>query len=659
MKPLRTVFFRIAAAFALALVLSGAALAADPPGRIGRLSLISGTVETWSPGDKAWAAASLNNPITSGWAVWADRDGRAEVRVGSVAVHVAADSQVDFAKIEDDQTVVETARGASHVKLRSLAERERFLLAADGLQFELRQPGDFRLDFDPVRHRATIRVFSGLARVLDFGEQMDLTGGQQAEIDTVSRRFVSLGQLSRDGFDSWTESRNREQDRQQATRYVSPEMTGIEALDDHGRWESDASYGSIWYPRVAVGWAPYRFGHWAWIGPWGWTWIDDAPWGFAPFHYGRWVDIGGRWGWVPGRYVPRPVYAPALVGFYGGGPRFGVNVSIGIGNVGWFPLGPAEVYRPVYGASINYVRQVNVTHVTNVTQITNIYNAPRAMDHYRYAHRPDAATFVPGRVFSGARPVAPALQPVDPGRFGRLPVAPRPVLPGRPEQPSPSPAQPPRPNSPFPVQPPRQTAPSPAQPGDPRGGVRAPDKAIPERPVNRPWNDVRREDAIPNRHGDASPRNDTRGSDKAIPERAAPRQWEDARQAAPHSDERRPVEDPRGAARTPERGYPASPAQPGTPSREVRIRESSPPSAPRTQEAPRSQEAPRATPPRPAQAVETPRGLEHGQAPREVRTPNEGRQVRQIERENQRIEREERRDQRIERDSRGNNRMMQ
>ena len=40
-----------------------------------------------------------------------------------------------------------------------------------------------------------------------------------------------------------------------------------------------------------------------------------------------------------------PIYAPALVGFYGGGSHVGVNVSIGIGNVGWFPLGPAEVYR--------------------------------------------------------------------------------------------------------------------------------------------------------------------------------------------------------------------------------------------------------------------------------------------------------------------------
>ena len=42
---------------------------------------------------------------------------------------------------------------------------------------------------------------------------------------------------------------------------------------------------------VAVGWAPYRYGRWAWVRPWGWTWVDNAPWGYAPFHYGRWVQL--------------------------------------------------------------------------------------------------------------------------------------------------------------------------------------------------------------------------------------------------------------------------------------------------------------------------------------------------------------------------------
>ena len=48
------------------------------------------------------------------------------------------------------------------------------------------------------------------------------------------------------------------------------------------------------------------------------------------------------WGWAPGPLVARPVYAPALVAFYGR-PGAGVSVSIGVGSlVGWVALGGAS-----------------------------------------------------------------------------------------------------------------------------------------------------------------------------------------------------------------------------------------------------------------------------------------------------------------------------
>src|SRR5215472_15335004 len=106
---------------------------------------------------------------------------------------------------------------------------------------------------------------------------------------------------------------------------------------------------------------------WAWIDPWGWTWVDDDPWGYAPFHYGRWASIDGRWGWIPGPREERPVYAPALVVFVGGG--------LAAGNVGWFPLAPHEVYVPSYRVSQGYVNRVNLTNTNvNTTTITNVYN---------------------------------------------------------------------------------------------------------------------------------------------------------------------------------------------------------------------------------------------------------------------------------------------
>ena len=149
-------------------------------------------------------------------------------------------------------------------------------------------------------------------------------------------------------------------------------------LDAAGKWATTPAAGPVWYPTaVAADWAPYRYGHWAFVAPWGWTWIDDAPWGFAPFHYGRWAQFDGRWGWSPaarswpvevvvrdpgddrhdppveqGREFERPVYAPALVAFIGGG-GFGISLSVGgtMAAVGWVPLAPDEPYHPWYHAS--------------------------------------------------------------------------------------------------------------------------------------------------------------------------------------------------------------------------------------------------------------------------------------------------------------------
>ncbi len=93
-----------------------------------------------------------------------------------------------------------------------------------------------------------------------------------------------------------------------------------------------------------------------------------------PFHYGRWVYQRNVWCWAPGRWVARPVYAPALVAWVG---VPGASVSIGIGAaVGWFPLAPREVFVPGYRTTPRYVRNVNVTHVTNIGNVTNIIEQP-------------------------------------------------------------------------------------------------------------------------------------------------------------------------------------------------------------------------------------------------------------------------------------------
>ena len=173
--------------------------------------------------------------------------------------------------------------------------------------------------------------------------------------------IADAGHAPSDDFLLWVdEPDNQPQPRAPSTRFVSTETTGYDTLDRYGRWDTLPDSEAVWYPTsVPDDWAPYRFGHWDSIEPWGWTWIDDQPWGFAPFHYGRWINVDGHWGWVPGKVVPHPVYAPALVAFIdapddsGGSPNGGPDV-------GWFPLGPGDDYSPWYPAGPDYVEQVNV-----------------------------------------------------------------------------------------------------------------------------------------------------------------------------------------------------------------------------------------------------------------------------------------------------------
>jgi hypothetical protein len=194
-------------------------------------------------------------------------------------------------------------------------------------------------------------------------------------------------------------------------------MTGVESLDEYGEWRTVETYGDVWFPSsVTAGWVPYRYGRWAYIPPWGWTWIDDAPWGFAPFHYGRWVYIRGAWAWVPGPYVARPCYAPALVAWYGSP---GVSVSVTVGSVGWFPLGPGEIYVPGYRHSQRYITYVNYGIVTNVTVVTR-------PPSYRY-RQPNFSTWAPADAIVRRTPVQRVIQ-AAPNEWVKLPTAPQPPI---------------------------------------------------------------------------------------------------------------------------------------------------------------------------------------------------------------------------------------
>ncbi len=402
LSPTRVIVLAAASAFLLS-------AQTDPPGRVGRLSYLSGAV-SFRPGDvEDWLPAQINRPLTTGDHIWVDEGGRAELHAGAAAVRLDSRTAFEFLNLDDSTVQIRLAEGSLNIRLRELSEAETFEVDTPNLAFSLLRPGEYRIDVNPDTTTTVVTVRGGEGEITGGNQAFAVRPGEQARaIGGDSPSFDTLGAPARDEWDDWCLNRDRREDQSPSARYVSRDMVGYDDLDDHGDWRTVTEYGAVWVPRgVAVGWAPYRYGHWVWLEPWGWTWVDDAPWGFAPFHYGRWVYVG-YWAWVPGPVAVRPVYAPALVAWVGG-PRFSMSVSFGAGAAGvaWFPLGPREVYVPAYRASPAYVNRVNVTNTTIVNNI-NITNIN--VTNVRYVNRevPGAVTAVPQGVLSGARPVQSA-----------------------------------------------------------------------------------------------------------------------------------------------------------------------------------------------------------------------------------------------------------
>jgi hypothetical protein len=405
----------------------------DPPDRVARLSYISGAVSFQPGGESRWVRAMLNRPITTGDRLWTDSDSRAELNIGSAAIRLDSYTGFSFLNLDDDAVQIELTEGTLNLRVRRLRNREVFEVDTPNQAFSIYRPGTYRIQTNESGASTIISVFDGFGESTGGGRAYTIESGRRVVLSGTDRLYARLtGFGGRDDFDSWSASRDRRYESSRSARYVSPELVGYEDLDDYGGWVVEAGYGNVWVPRgVPSGWAPYRDGHWSWISPWGWTWVDDAPWGYAPFHYGRWAFVRERWCWVPGPVAVTPVYAPALVAFVGG-PRFGVSIGFG-STVGWFPLGPREVYVPGYRVSRDYVTRVNVSNtVVNTTTITNIYNTQISnnttnVTQINYTNRavPGAVTAVPQRTFTSAEPVARAAIAVNPQQAAAAPVTTR------------------------------------------------------------------------------------------------------------------------------------------------------------------------------------------------------------------------------------------
>jgi hypothetical protein len=479
-----------------------------PDGPIGRtpprLSYLEGEVSFWRPGAADWAPAQINTALAPGDETYTGNRGNLELQIGARAfVRAWGDTQLGLVNQEPDFLQLKVTAGHVSVDLRAVEPGRTVEVDTPVAAFTIDAPGYYRIDVSPDRTsfitrrsgRATMTAAGGTAVAVAPSEEIVLAGAPTPTIQS----FVAP---ALDVWDTWNYARTDELLDSLSARYVPSGVYGVDDLDHYGNWRVVPTYGAVWVPRDVPGsWAPYSTGRWVADPLYGWTWVDEAPWGWAPYHYGRWVFIDGYWAWAPGPLIVRPVYAPALVAFFGAP---GVPVAVNTPFVSWVALGWGEPIIPWWGSPrfvgrpwwagwggprvVNNV-VVNRTTVVNVQNITvyrnvNVHNAVVSVREDAFGRRgahearvtdvnvrrlepvrgrlhvtPDASSFVAGRgpavkpptqiverrVVATRRPIAR----VAPPETGRERTAPAIVAPAPRIVPAPKPAATTTPRAPF------------------------------------------------------------------------------------------------------------------------------------------------------------------------------------------------------------------
>jgi hypothetical protein len=113
----------------------------DPPTRVARLGYLEGSVSFLPAGETEWVGAVDNRPMTTGDKIWADKDSRAELQLGSAVIHLSANTGVSFLNLDDHTVQLQLSSGSINIRVRRLNHDDVFEIDTPNLAFSVYQPG--------------------------------------------------------------------------------------------------------------------------------------------------------------------------------------------------------------------------------------------------------------------------------------------------------------------------------------------------------------------------------------------------------------------------------------------------------------------------------------------------------------------------------------
>ena len=282
-----------------------AAPAAASPQNVGRddvpahVAVVDGTVTLERDGQAR--AAEIDTVLLEGDRLRTDR-GRAEILFGDgSALDLDEFTGVDLVSA----SLVRLRGGQLRISIARLSNDVNYRIDGAGSSVEIHSAVDCRVSLTDAHSALEVQlaVFRGTAELVNtHGRSVVRAGYQASAVDDTAPSAAFTFNLSGDDFDQWVDTQHQARVGSTSTPPLPDEVrpySGV--LDSAGTWETDPSYGTVWYPQVGADWQPYGDGYYSYVPVYGWCWVGATPWSWPTHHYGHWGQSSGRWFWKPDR----------------------------------------------------------------------------------------------------------------------------------------------------------------------------------------------------------------------------------------------------------------------------------------------------------------------------------------------------------------------
>jgi len=234
--------------------------AQEPPGRVGRLVLIDGTVSYHTADQNYWQRARRNYPVTTGQSFWTEPNSHAAVDIATNRIYLDGSTELDISALDDATAQFSLPEGAVLLVLDALAQGSPFQVQMARAAVTVSTAGRYELIAGDTEHASQVTVFNGSAHVSGNGFELDVHAGEAAVIsgaESIHAEVRAAGTV--DAFVAWVEAQERPHRRHAPA--VASAMTGA-AMRTAGERSNSArrTIAPISSPPSAAAWMPVKAG---------------------------------------------------------------------------------------------------------------------------------------------------------------------------------------------------------------------------------------------------------------------------------------------------------------------------------------------------------------------------------------------------------------